>query len=529
RVLRQPIESALFARTLVATQTSMLMALASVGLGAVLGVLLGAVPALFGVRSQRFFSGLLHTWLAFPMLLIAMFLLVLLGNSPLTSILAMGLAMTPVFARLTQTLTLRISGADYIAAARMLGASRSRLLSRYVLPNVAEPLIVNLTLSFGASLLALSSLSFIGVGVIAPAYDWGRLLNEGFKQVYTQPAQVLGPALAVVIAGLSVTMLGESIAAALRERQRPPAGAAARARAAVVPTRAEPPEDGDSLLVVDGLSVSVTHPSGAAHTPVRDVSLSLRRGEIVGIVGESGSGKTLTVMAIAGLLPQGARMEARSIRLDGSEISSRADDAQPPRGIGVVFQDSLTALNPAIAVGTQLAEVPRYNSSTGWAEARRQAVDALAGVDIPEPEQRARMYPHQFSGGMRQRSLIAMANLSYPRLLIADEPTTALDVSVQRKVLDLLQEEIRDLQAGALVISHDIAVLAEICTRILVMYRGEIVEDLAVEQLAAPERLAHPYTRALVSSFPTLETDRDKPLMTIPPEFDVEQAVRRAG
>jgi peptide/nickel transport system permease protein len=196
----------------------------------------------------------------------------------------------------------------------------------------------------------------------------------------------------------------------------------------------------------------------------------------------------------------------------------RALRAHLARTLGVVFQDSLTALNPAMRVGAQLSEGPRVRDRIGRAAGRRLAVDALADVRIPDPERRAQQFPHEFSGGMRQRTLIAMAQIGKPSLIIADEPTTALDVTVQRRVLALLRRECDETGAAAIVVSHDIAVLAELCQRILVMYAGRIVEDVDARLLAEPEKLAHPYTRALVASLPDLQTDRTEPLATIPGE-----------
>jgi oligopeptide/dipeptide ABC transporter ATP-binding protein len=254
---------------------------------------------------------------------------------------------------------------------------------------------------------------------------------------------------------------------------------------------------------------------------VQDVSFSIRPGEIVGVVGESGSGKSVTMMSVAQLAPAGASVTARRLRFAGRDLeggSARETGRALGTKVGVVFQDSLTALNPALRVGMQLAEVPRVHERASRSAAHRRAVDALADVSISDPERRAKQFPHEFSGGMRQRALIAMSQIGSPSLIIADEPTTALDVTVQQRVLALLRREVEKTGAAAIVVSHDIAVLAELCQRILVMYAGRIVEDVDVALLARPERLAHPYTRALAASLPDLETDRDRPLATIPGE-----------
>jgi oligopeptide/dipeptide ABC transporter ATP-binding protein len=514
----------LLLRTLVATRTSLGMALLATLLGAVAGLLIGALPSVLGPRTQRLFGSVINTWLAFPVLLVAMLTVILLGAGSTTAVIALALTMTPSFARLAQTLSSRVGGSEYLAAARMLGVSKTRQFTRYVLPNIAEPVIVNVTISVGGGLLALSSLSFLGVGIQPPEYDWGRMLSDGFEQVYSQPSAVVGPGVMVVLAGISFGMLGEALAGHMRDRgrgrtlSRRKLGAAPRIAASAMadaPVAAVTP-----LLEVEDLSVSFPGPDGWLR-PVQGVSFSIAPGEIVGVVGESGSGKSVTMMSIAQLAPAGAAVTASRLRFDGEDLDGlSAEQAGKRLGtrVGVVFQDSLTALNPALRVGTQLAEVPRVHGGASRSEAHRKAVAALEDVQIPDAARRAQQFPHEYSGGMRQRALIAMSQIGSPSLVIADEPTTALDVTVQRKVLALLRRECEETGAAAIVVSHDIAVLAELCQRILVMYAGRIVEDVDVRLIATPERLAHPYTRALAASLPDLETDRSEPLATIPGE-----------
>ncbi|MEV6982740.1 dipeptide/oligopeptide/nickel ABC transporter permease/ATP-binding protein [Sphaerisporangium sp. NPDC051017] len=516
-------------RTLVATRLSLVMAVAATLMGVCAGLVLGALPAVLGARAQRWFASVVSTWLAFPVLLVAMLTVILLGPGATTAVVALALTMTPSFARLAQTLSSRVGGSEFLAAARMLGVSRGRQFTRYVLPNIAEPVIVNVTTSIGGGLLALSSLSFLGVGVQPPDFDWGRQLSEGFGQVYSSPVAAIGPGVAVVFAGLAFSMLGESLAAQLRDREHRkalsprrlgPAPVAERPAQTPSTTATERAETTVPLLEVDGLSVSFPGPDGWIR-PVQDVSFRVFPGEIVGVVGESGSGKSVTMMSVAQLAPAGAAVTARRLRFDGEDLTGLTP---AERGkvlgtrVGVVFQDSLTALNPALRVGTQLAEIPRVHGGAGRKKAHEMAVRALDDVQIPDAARRAQQFPHEFSGGMRQRALIAMSQIGSPSLIIADEPTTALDVTVQRRVLALLRRECAESGAAAIVVSHDVAVLAELCRRILVMYAGRIVEDVDVALLATPERLAHPYTRALAASLPDLDTDRTKSLVTIPGE-----------
>ncbi len=519
------------ARVMVATRLSLVMALVATAVGALAGIVLGALPALGGKRIQRFASAVINMGLAFPVLLVAMLVVILLGTSKQTAVIALAITMVPSFARLAQTLSARVGGSEYLAAARLLGISPLRQFTRYVLPNIAEPIVVNVTLSIGAGLLALSSLSFLGVGVQAPEYDWGRLLNDGFDQVYTSPMAAIGPGLVIVLAGLAFGIFGEAVASSLRSKS---GASIVRVDALGEPPRAVPDDADDSNaasaaapstpqphtpeVLLDVCGLTVAFPSAAGwRTPVKDVSFRICAGEIVGLVGESGSGKSVTAMAIAGLADPSAVVSARRLTFRGQDLLSLSERQKRLvlSDMGVVFQDSLTALNPAMRVGAQLAEIPRIQQGKGHADSASAAVAALAGVEIADPERRAKQFPHEFSGGMRQRALIAMAEMSEPALLIADEPTTALDVTVQHAVLSLLRRECAQRGQAALVISHDIAVLGQLCQRIIVMYRGEIVEDFDTALLRTPQDLRHPYARALVESVPDMNTDKSVPLATI--------------
>ncbi|MFD0656173.1 dipeptide/oligopeptide/nickel ABC transporter permease/ATP-binding protein [Thermocatellispora tengchongensis] len=414
-------------------------------------------------------------------------------------------AVAPGVARLTQTLAASVAGRDYVAAARLLGVPRPLILVRHVLPNIAEPLILNLAQAMGGALLGLAGMSFLGLGVQPPAYDWGRLLFDGFSRIYVTPVVALGPAVAVALAGIGFNLLGDALArAAARTR------AAGAAPAGAAPAPADPGEpDPDAVLEVRDLTVAF--PGGL--TPVRGVSLTLRPGEIVGLVGESGSGKSLTAAAIGGLVPYPGVVRAGALRLCGRDARTMPD-RELGTALAMVFQDPMASLNPALRVGGQLAEVATVHLGASRAEAARRAVDRLGHVRIPDPERRARQHPHELSGGMRQRAVIAMGLMGTPRLIVADEPTTALDVTVQRQILTLLREVTAETGAATLFISHDIAVVGELCDRVVVMYAGRVVEELPVAELAGGA--AHPYTRALVASVPGMDTDRSRPLAGIP-------------
>ena len=269
-----------------------------------------------------------------------------------------------------------------------------------------------------------------------------------------------------------------------------------------------------TLLEVDDLRVALATPQGPVEA-LRGVSFALERGGTLGLVGESGCGKSMTALALMGLLPEGARMSG-SIRFAGRELSTLDEDALCAlRGdrIAMVFQEPMTALNPLHPVGRQIAESLRLHRKMDAAAARAEALRLLQRVQLPDARQRLNAYPHQLSGGQRQRVVIAIALACGPDLLIADEPTTALDTTVQREVLDLLDELRRDMGMALLLISHNLDVMAARVQQLAVMYAGSIVESGPTRSLF--ERRAHPYTRGLFAARPRLGTDRSLPLATI--------------
>lgn len=269
-----------------------------------------------------------------------------------------------------------------------------------------------------------------------------------------------------------------------------------------------PPDPGSDvaspLLEVRGLSVSFETPSGVLPA-VEDVSFALYPGDILGVVGESGSGKTVTVSSLMGLLPPSARVTAGEVLYGGRNLLEVADgDMETVRGeeLAMVFQDPMTSLNPVMRVGNQISEALRIHGASR-SEARRRAVELLDLVGIPNPRERFRQFPHEMSGGMRQRAVIAIAIANQPSVLIADEPTTALDVTIQAQVLEVLAAGCTATGASMILVTHDLGVIAEVANRVAVMYAGRIVETGTVETIF--HRPRHPYTIGLFSSLPRLD------------------------
>ncbi|WP_283136400.1 dipeptide/oligopeptide/nickel ABC transporter permease/ATP-binding protein [Rhizohabitans arisaemae] len=505
----------IFHRVLVATRLSLELALLSTAIGLVIGTILGTAPTVLPRRLGRTVTAAVNIAVAIPGLLLALFFAVIFGVGTSGAVLAIALAGAPSFARLTQTLAASVAGRDFVSAARVAGVGRVRLLTRHILPNIGEPLVVSGTIGAGNALLAFAGLSFLGIGVQAPDYDWGRLLSEGLDRIYINPGAALAPGIAVVIAGLAFNLFGETVAAVVGvrtpSRKTGPRPAPVTRDAAAVDSG-----PGEPILAVENLRVAFPGRSGWT-TPVRGVGFTVHPGESVGVVGESGSGKSLTALALSRLIETPGVVSADRLEFAGTPLlttSERELRTLLGTSMAMVFQDPMTSFNPTMRVGRQLAEVSRHHQGLPRRAAFARAVDRLRAVRVPGAERRARQYPHEFSGGMRQRAMIGMGLMGDPRLVIADEPTTALDVTVQRQVLRLLAEVRAAKRAAILLISHDITVVAQTCDRILVMYAGRIVEDLPTGDLFTAPR--HPYTRALLAAVPDMETDRDRELAVIP-------------
>ncbi|RZT66459.1 ABC-type dipeptide/oligopeptide/nickel transport system ATPase component [Microcella alkaliphila] len=522
-------------RTLVATRLSVVMALTATVAGVVGGVLVGLLPLIVGGRIGRWIVAAINIGVAFPSLLLAIAFSVILGQSGTAATLAIAIAMVPSYGRLTHNLAASVWGRDFVSAARVLGVPEWRSVFRHVLPNVRDPLLVNAAITAGNALLAFAGLSFLGLGIQVPEYDWGRMLNEGMTRIFVTPAAALVPGAAIILAGLTFVLLGEVLGQALTPASR---GRITRRLRRLRPTSAAPadarPVDDDAVLSVRDLRVSAPGADEQWLPLVKGVSFDVGRGEIVGVVGESGSGKSVTLMAVAGLLDAPLHVEADAAHFDGAPLTlgtgARASSLDHRLGqrLAMIFQDPMSSLNPALTVGSQVAEPGLLHLGMSRAQARTAAIERLEAVRIPDAERRYSQYPHEYSGGMRQRAMIAAGLMGSPALILADEPTTALDVTVQAEILAQLRRVNEEHGTAIVLVSHDIAVITSLCTRVLVMYRGRLVEDVSTADLREG-RATHPYTRALLATVPTMTTPRDQPMASIPDDADFSEGSPTAG
>jgi peptide/nickel transport system permease protein len=421
---------------------------------------------------------------------------------------ALGLVLAPGVARVVRAATLPVREELYVAAARVSGLSRLHILGREILPRIAPVVIVQGALAAATALVLQSGL--VVLGLIAPPSDssliptqptWGGLIADGIKSLFFDPWLIWPPGVVLVLTVIVITLSGDLLRDLVTEtwsppRQRAPLVRRGAARAPSAPLR------GDALLSVEGLSIAFPSPAGPIPV-VEDVSFSVQAGETVGVMGESGCGKTVTAMAILGLLPGGGEVTGGRIAFAGRNLAALSERAlRGVRGteIGLISQDPTVAFTPVYRVGWQVAEVVRRHHGVSAAAARERALDLLRRVHLPEPEVVAERLPHELSGGMVQRVALAAALAGEPKLLIADEPTTALDVTVQAEILELLRELQRDTGMAVLLITHDGGVIADSCDRVVVMYAGQVVERGDVDALF--RQPLQPYTRALLESNP---------------------------
>ncbi|MFD1713114.1 dipeptide/oligopeptide/nickel ABC transporter permease/ATP-binding protein [Amnibacterium flavum] len=495
-------------RTLVATRLTLIMGVIATGIAVVLGGLIGALLVVSGNRVRWFGARAIDLWLALPPIIVALAVTAIFRPNEVTVVIAIGIAFSPQFARLTNNLASSVGAKDFVVTAHLLGVPGPTVLFRHVIPNIASPVLVLTSVCLSTSIITMSGLSFIGLGVQPPAIDWGQLLASGLRDIYQNPSGAIAPSLAIVLTGLSASLIGDGFVALSEPRRiQPRARKVVRAAAPAVPveinaasTLAAATAAGRApALDVRDLRVQVGQ-SGEGAQLVRGISLTVGAGEIVGLVGESGSGKSITAMTAAQLLPPELAWDAASLDVASHALSS---SSVPPTALaldlGIVFQDPSSCFNPARKLGAQLTESIRVHKKVPKQEAERLAIQKLREARVTEPELRMRQYPHELSGGMRQRAMIAMALITTPKLLIADEPTTALDVTVQADVLRLIKQINRDHDMAVLLISHDIDVIAAMCDRVYVMYRGEIIEHLTAAQLRDRE-VTQPYTEKLLAA-----------------------------
>ncbi|WP_186778113.1 dipeptide/oligopeptide/nickel ABC transporter permease/ATP-binding protein [Streptomyces salinarius] len=516
-----------FARVVHGARYSLVIGLGATLLALVLGSALGALAATSRRLADESVMRTLDVVMSFPPIALAAVLVAVFGPSVPVIIFTIAFVYSPSLARVVRANVLEQYGEDYVAAERVIGARRGHIVARHVAINCAAPVLVFATVMVADSIIFEASLSFIGAGVQDPDPSWGSVLAYG-RQILLSGGwwATLFPGLCVLVTVLALNVLSEGMtdAAASPDRSRTggtdtddnaaePAPAAdeaevdaALAELAVRLEATEPAvrplaEDAADLLVVRDLSIRF--PDRYGDTRVVDgISFTVREGETLGLVGESGCGKSVTSLAIMGLLARNAEAEGE-IRYRGRDLlrlTPKERRALMGPEIAMVYQDAMSSLNPSVLIGTQL----KWLTSRGGTRTPAELLE-LVGLS---PERTLRSYPHELSGGQRQRVLIAMALSRSPRLLIADEPTTALDVTVQAQVVELLVRLRDELGFAMVLVSHDLALVGDLAHRVAVMYAGQVAE--AGDTRALLTDPAHHYSRGLLGSVVSLESGAER-------------------
>jgi peptide/nickel transport system permease protein len=510
-------------------------AILSLGVGSAIGLIAGYRGGRLGGTLMRITDFVL----VIPALALQIVLVAILGPSLTTIILVIGLLGWTYLARLVRSETLSLRERRFVTRARALGAGDGYIIRHHILPLVMPLLVAYSVLFISLAILEESTLAFIGLGD-PTLISWGKMLNFAFTRGAVSAGAwwaFLPPGLAIVWVVLSLALLGNAIEDLLNPRLKRHYLERDRAdrrevvdRGLVAGVLRKIPIGGpgaapEPILAVRGLTVAYDTPDGPL-TAVRDLSFDLHRGQTVGLVGESGCGKTTAMLAIQRLLPPEGHVTAGAVMFEGTDVLSLPEDEMRAfrwTKMAMVFQGAMNALNPVRPVGQQVAEAIRVHDRTISGQlADRRAAELLERVGIGA--RRAEEYPHTYSGGMRQRAMIALALACQPRVIVADEPTTALDVMIQAQILELLAGLTEELEMSTILITHDLGVVAQVCDQVVVMYGGRLAEQAEAGPLFHDPR--HPYTTALLQAFPDAGSP-DRALRAIPgtpPQLDAMPA-----
>ena len=498
----------ILSRLLFGSQTTLIAASIVIITSIAFGVPTGLIAGYYGGKFDGIASWISNMLQSLPAIIILLAVASAFGTSIVIAMFVFGILIAPGFFRLTRTAVMGVRNELYVDAARVSGLSDFRIIVRHILKVVRAPLIIQSAIISGIAISVQSGLEFLGLGDVNMV-SWGVMLGEGFINIWMSPNLMLWPALVISLTIAAFALLGNALRDALEDTQKISLSARKRKKAKVSASTTVNPKIIDSekhLLSVSGLSVGYAQGDGSLNLVVDSVSLHVDKGEVLGIVGESGSGKTQTAFSILGLLPDNAQIPQGHIVFDGIEMvsASGATISQKRMGelrgkrIAYIPQEPMSNLDPNFRVGYQLVRPLTKLLGISKREAKAKVLNLLDMVGNVNPERVFNAYPHEVSGGMAQRILIAGAISCEPDLLIADEPTTALDVTVQAEVLDLLRDLQTRLGMGMVLVTHNFGVVADLADRVVVMQYGKIVETGAVRTiLRSPQ---HPYTQTLLSS-----------------------------
>ncbi|MEJ8474271.1 dipeptide/oligopeptide/nickel ABC transporter permease/ATP-binding protein [Roseibium algae] len=502
------------ARVLYGGQVSLTVAFLASFIALAIGTFIGLIGAYFRGPFEFIAMRVSDVVLFFPPILLALLVVTIFGPGATTLVAVLALLYFPSFSRIAYAETLRVSALDFVEASRALGTRPRRIVLSTILPNILGAISVQFSLTAAATITVESGLSFLGLGVVPPAPSWGQMIRGARGFMDQDPLGIFVPCAALCLTIYSINFFCDRLRDVLdpkgMEDGKDAVSSASKTTSQIVELAPDNVAELSNLTLVYDQDKS-----GTQVELVRDLTLTIQRNKCTALVGESGSGKSLTSLALMALLPSAIRpanghiaIERKSgATVDLTSLDTKTAEAVRGNDIAMIFQEPMTSLNPVLRVGAQMMETLQAHMELSSDDARDRCIAALERVGIPEAARRFDSYPHELSGGMRQRMMIAMALLCEPKVLIADEPTTALDVTIQAEIINLLRDLRADQAAGLsmLFISHNLGIVADIADSVAVMYSGEIVEQGPAEQVLFDPH--HPYTAALLESMPSLHNE----------------------
>ena len=501
----------LMSRLLWGTRLSLAVGFCAAFLAALIGSSIGIISGFYGKHVDNILMRGIDMLMAFPYILLALAIVAALGPGLFNALIAVAIVNIPFFARNIRGVTVGITHKEFIDAARLSGMTDTRIIITEVLPNVFPVIVIAMSTTVGWMILETAGLSFLGLGSQPPQADLGSMLGEARAALITSPYTSVVPGAMILIIVMAINLLGDGIRDALDPRLKSGVLSSPRPRTLVADYSKTKNLDASELLSISNLKTQF-HIGNRNYKAVDGVSIYAKKGACLGIIGESGSGKSVTALSIMGLVssPPGIITEGYVNYKGINLIQTNDQKLRSLRGgkISYIFQDPLSSLHPLYTVQQQLEEAILAHQNLSKEEVYQKCIELLKSVRIPNPKQRAKDYPHQLSGGMRQRVSIAMALANDPEVIIADEPTTALDVTVQAQILSLLRELTSQRGLAIIFITHDFGVVSQICDEVAVMYAGKIVEYGPSEMIL--NHPAHPYTSKLIGCIPEIGKGKRK-------------------
>ena len=492
----------LLSRLLYGTRLSLLVGISAALISATIGSILGTIAGFYGNKTDNVIMRLIDVLMAFPYILLALAIVAVLGPGLFNAMIAVALVNIPFFARNIRGVTVTIANKEFIEAAKLSGMNNFQIIIYEIFPNILPVIVVTISTTIGWMILETAGLSFLGLGSQPPQADLGSMLGEARSALIVNPHTSYVPGAMIFLIVIGVNLFGDGIRDALDPRLskgqliKPQPVTQIKSLGKVNPKP-------NTFFSVENLTTAFEFDK-KLYLASKNVSFDIKKGECLGLIGESGSGKSVTALSITCLVasPPGVITDGSINYIGKNILEMDYKELRKIRGnkISYIFQDPLSTLHPLIKIGKQLEEAFIEHSESKNNEASLRGKELLKLVQIPNIENVWNSYPHELSGGMRQRVSIAMALTNDPELIIADEPTTALDVTVQAQILSILDSLRKKRGLSVLFISHDFGVVSQICDRVIVMYGGQIVEQGKTENIMKQPR--HPYTKQLMECVP---------------------------